>query len=226
MATSTVENYIKQIYLQQQSSSSPLVAMGELAAALRVVPGTATSMIKTLADAGLVDYEPRAGVRLSEAGRGLALHVLRRHRLVELFLVQILGMNWGEIHEEAEQLEHVISDRVLERIDEILGHPTVDPHGDVIPGASGELPARSLLPLSDLPKGTSAVVGRIADQADEFLQFIDQQDLRPGRELSLVACDRQAGLLRARLDNGREVTLGIAAAEKIEVEFETSAAPV
>ena len=120
MATSTVENYIKQIYhLHQQVGRTELVAMGELATALRVVPGTATSMIKTLADAGLVDYEPRAGVRLTAAGRKLALHVLRRHRLVELFLVQILGMNWAEIHDEAEQLEHVISDRVLDRIDAV-----------------------------------------------------------------------------------------------------------
>lgn len=225
MATSTVENYIKQIYLHQQAAVSRLVAMGELAAALKVVPGTATSMIKTLAEAGLVDYEPRAGVRLSKRGEKLALRVLRRHRLVELFLVRILEMDWSEIHEEAEQLEHVISDRVLDRIDELLGHPTLDPHGDVIPGATGELPARALVPLSELPDGIDVVVGRIADQADEFLRFVEAQDLRPGRGLRLLASDPNAGLVRAQLDNGRQISLGMVAAEKIEVEPATAATP-
>lgn len=219
MATSTVENYIKQIYLlQPQDSPAHLVAMGELAAALAVVPGTATSMIKTLADAGLVDYEPRAGVRLTERGEKLALHVLRRHRLVELFLVQTLKMDWAEIHDEAEQLEHVISDRVLERIDALLGHPTVDPHGDVIPSAAGALPRRRLIPLHELAPGTQGTVGRIADQADAFLQFIDQQDLRPGRVLQVTDRDPQARMVRARLDHGREVALGFGAAAKIEIE--------
>lgn len=219
MPTSTVENYIKQIYhLHQQVGRTELVAMGELATALRVVPGTATSMIKTLADAGLVDYEPRAGVRLTAAGRKLALHVLRRHRLVELFLVQILGMDWAEIHDEAEQLEHVISDRVLDRIDALLGHPKVDPHGDVIPDAAGSVTKRALVALSEIQPGGRAVVGRIADQAESFLQFIDEQELRPGRRLEVVVHDLQAGVLRVRLDNQREVALGTSAARKIEVE--------
>jgi len=219
MPTSTVENYIKHIYhLDPPSTGSGLVAMGELAAALRVVPGTATSMIKTLADAGLVEYEPRAGVRLTEQGRKLALHVLRRHRLVELFLVQTLGMDWAEIHEEAEQLEHVISDRVLERIDALLGYPRFDPHGDVIPDAAGKVTTRLLVPLSEFELDAQTTVGRIADQADAFLQFIDNHDLKPGRVLRVVDRDRQAGVLRAVLDNGREVSLGLAAASKIEVE--------
>jgi DtxR family transcriptional regulator, Mn-dependent transcriptional regulator len=219
MATSTVENYIKQIYLlQPHGAGQALVAMGELASALQVVPGTATSMIKTLADAGLVDYEPRAGVRLSSRGEKLALHVLRRHRLVELFLVQTLKMDWAEIHDEAEQLEHVISDRVLERIDALLGHPTVDPHGDVIPSAAGSVPPRHLVPLQELTTGAYGVVGRIADQADSFLQFIDQQELRPGRGLRVVERDEQGRIVRARLDHGREIALGFGAAAKIEVE--------
>lgn len=224
MATSTVENYIKHVYhLQQRQGAAGqadggLVAMGELAAALRVVPGTATSMIKTLADAGLVDYEPRAGVRLTSTGNKLALHVLRRHRLVELFLVQILGMNWAEIHDEAEQLEHVISERVLARIDALLGHPTFDPHGDAIPDAAGAVPERSLILLSDLRTGGRAVVGRIVDQAEGFLSFVDEHDLRPGRQLEVVAHDADAGVLRVRLDSEREVALGTTAAAKIEVE--------
>src|SRR4051812_35657368 len=98
MASSTVENYLKQLYLEQQLAPDKLVSMGKLAAVMRVVPGTATSMIKTLSDSGLVEYEPRTGVRLTAGGEQLALHVLRRHRLVELFLVRVLKLDWSEVH--------------------------------------------------------------------------------------------------------------------------------
>src|SRR6476661_8041735 len=143
MPSSTVEDYLKQIYLEQQAGDAgQLVPMGRLAAAMGVVPGTATSMVKTLADSGLVSYEPRGGLRLTRGGEQLALRVLRRHRLVELFLVKTLGLDWSEVHAEAEELEHAISDRVMDRIDVLLGHPTVDPHGDPIPdsnAAAGKL---------------------------------------------------------------------------------------
>src|SRR3954447_15853686 len=149
MPTSTVENYVKQLYLEQQRAPEQLVSMGKLATAMGVVPGTATTMMKALADSGLVAYEPRGGVRLTRGGEQLALHVLRRHRLVELFLVQVLGMDWSEVHPEAEELEHAISDKVLERIDAFLGHPQVDPHGDPIPSAKGKVSHRSLTSLAE-----------------------------------------------------------------------------
>src|SRR4051812_8652868 len=141
MPTPTVENYLKQIYLEQQAAedADELVPMGRLASVMGVVPGTATSMIKALADSGLVSYEPRGGAKLTRGGQQLALHVLRRHRLVELFLVKILGLDWSEVHDEAEELEHAISEKVLERIDRVLGHPSVDPHGDPIPSAKGKV---------------------------------------------------------------------------------------
>ena len=114
--TSTVENYLKAIHAGQSrlahaDGNRDLVPMGQLSTALGVVPGTATAMVKTLAEAGLAIYEPYAGVRLTPAGEKLAAAVLRRHRLVELFLVQVMGMNWDEVHDEAEQLEHAVSDR-------------------------------------------------------------------------------------------------------------------
>src|SRR5688500_3244967 len=140
MASSTVEDYLKQLYLEQQhgdDGADALVPTGRLAVVMGVVPGTATSMVKALADSGLVDYEPRGGVRLTPGGEQLALHVLRRHRLVELFLVKVLGLVWSEVHDEAEELEHAISDKVLDRIDAVLGPPSVDPHGDPIPSAKG-----------------------------------------------------------------------------------------
>src|SRR5688500_17356504 len=139
MPSSTVENYLKTLYSEQQHAAGELVSMGAVAGAMNVAPGTATAMVKTLADAGLVDYEPRGGVRLSSKGEKLALHVLRRHRLVELFLVEVLGLDWSEVDEEAEELEHAISDKVLERIDALLEFPQVDPHGDPIPSSKGKI---------------------------------------------------------------------------------------
>ena len=143
MITSTVEDYLKALFLLDPIGEKR-IATGELAKATNVTPGSATAMIKTLAEAGLVRHRPHYGVQLTTTGRNLAVHVVRRHRIVELFLVQILGMDWGEVHDEAEKLEHAVSNEVIERMDALLGHPTADPHGDPIPNASGELPRRSL----------------------------------------------------------------------------------
>src|SRR2546423_3723112 len=164
MPSITVENYLKQLYLEQQNASEDLVQMGKLASAMGVVPGTATSMIKALADSGLVSYEPRFGAKLTKGGEQLALHVLRRHRLVELFLVKILGLDWSEVHVEAEELEHAISDKVLNRIDTILEHPSVDPHGDPIPTAKGKMRDTGRRTLADLEPGTTVRIARVMDQ--------------------------------------------------------------
>src|SRR5271155_2507955 len=171
MATSTVENYLKQLYLEQRGGDGAMVPMGRLAAAMGVVPGTATSMVKALADSGLVEYEPRGGVRLTHSGEQLALHVLRRHRLVELFLVKVLGLDWSVVHEEADALEHAISDQVLERIDALLGHPKADPHGDPIPTPKGQLHEPRRISLADCPVGVPQQVARVLDQDPAFLQF-------------------------------------------------------
>src|SRR5215211_1769677 len=179
MPTPTVENYVKQIYLEQQSvdaegGADALVPMGRLAAAMGVVPGTATTMVKALSDSGLVAYEPREGVRLSRGGEQLALHVLRRHRLVELFLVKVLGLDWSEVHDEAEELEHAISDKVLERMDHLLGRPTADPHGDPIPTAKGKVSEGRYPSLADCPVGRPLRVVRVLDQDPAFLQFVER----------------------------------------------------
>src|SRR3954447_13889232 len=159
--------------------------MGEIAAGMKVTPGTATSMVKALAESGLVDYEPRGGARLSSRGEKLALHVLRRHRLVELFLVEVLGLDWSEVDEEAEELEHAISDKVLERIDELLHHPQVDPHGDPIPTSKGKIPRRAMVSLAECETGRAMRVARVMDQNPTFLQFVDRHNLRPGTELTV-----------------------------------------
>ena len=140
MPSSTVENYLKAIWtLQIKDGSDQLVPIGQVAERLSVTPGTATTMMNKLLKKDLVRYTPRKGVALNENGRKAAMQVLRRHRLVETFLVEIMQLDWAEVHEDAEVLEHVISDRLLERMDKMLDHPTHDPHGAPIPNAEGEL---------------------------------------------------------------------------------------
>src|SRR3954464_8137540 len=153
LPSSTVENYLKAIYQAQAAlpAGGRLVSMGYVAAALGVTPGTATTMVKALAESGLAEYEPYSGVRLSGAGERLAGLVLRRHRLVELFLVQVMGMSWDEVHDEAEQLEHAVSDRLIDRIDDMLGRPARDPHGDPIPNPDGAIASRPLDNLLTCP---------------------------------------------------------------------------
>ncbi|MDB5298728.1 MAG: iron (metal) dependent repressor, DtxR family, partial [Phycisphaerales bacterium] len=217
-ASSTVEDYLKRIYLEQQRSPDTLVPMGRLAEAVGVVPGTATTMVKALADSGLVSYEPRGGARLTRGGEQLALHVLRRHRLVELFLVKVLGLDWSEVHAEAEELEHAISDKVLERIDALLDRPSVDPHGDPIPPAKGRPAPASRRSLADCERGESIRIARVSDQSPGFLQFIDRCGLTPGIVATVDANDPQADSVRVRPRGKETVTLGAAAAAKVLVE--------
>ena len=218
MASSTVENYLKRLYVEQQRNDGKIVAMGRLAETMDVSPGTATSMVKVLAKSGLVDYEPRGGSMLTEKGRQLALHVLRRHRLVELFLVQVLGLDWSEIHEEAERLEHAVSDKVLDRIDQFLGYPSVDPHGDPIPSANGEFTMRQLNSLSDCKTGQRVRIARVLDQDTRFLKLINRYGLLPGTLVVITNRDVLADAITLDPDGNSPVTLGLSAASKISVE--------
>jgi DtxR family Mn-dependent transcriptional regulator len=218
MASSTVEDYIKHIYLVSEKSGQNQVAMGHIAEALGVVPGTATTMVKALADAGLVEYAPRVGVDLTEHGRKLALHVLRRHRLIEQFLVEFLGFDWSEVHEEAECLEHVVSDLLLDRIDKKLGHPTEDPHGDPIPSAQGELLHGSSECLIACPLDTQLLVARITDQDPDFLQYIAGAGLTLGVSVRVVERSLSAESVRLAVGTtDASLTLGLGAAAKVLV---------
>lgn len=218
MASATVENYLKQLLLEQQQFPGELVPMGRLAAAMGVTPGTATTMVKALVESDLVAYEPRGGVRLTRSGQALAVHVLRRHRLVEQFLVQVLGLDWSEVHDEAEDLEHAISDKVLERIDALLGRPKVDPHGDPIPTAAGKLPSVRLRSLGTCQVNTPLRIARMLDQNPAFLQFVDRHGLRPGAAVVVTARDDQADAVRIEVRSIGAVTIGTSAATKILVE--------
>jgi DtxR family Mn-dependent transcriptional regulator len=220
LPSSTVENYLKAIYQGQSAlpGGGRLVPMGSVASALGVTPGTATTMVKALAESGLAEYEPYTGVRLTTAGEKLAGLVLRRHRLVELFLVQVMGMSWAEVHDEAEQLEHVVSERLIERIDDMLGHPTHDPHGDPIPNPEGAIATRHLDNLLTCPLGTPLKVTRIADQDPTFLRFIEQQGLKPGQSVEVETRDTAADAVLLRRKNRQSITIGARAASKLLVE--------
>ena len=222
LPSSTVENYLKAIYQGQAAlgEGQRLVPMGQVASALSVAPGTATTMVKALAESGLAEYEPYSGVRLTAAGEKLAGLVLRRHRLVELFLVQVMGMSWAEVHDEAEQLEHVVSERLIERIDDMLGHPTHDPHGDPIPNPEGAIARRDLDTLLTCPLGSPLRVTRIADQDPAFLRFIESNDLKPGQPVEVQARDAAADSVRIRGRNQKTITIGARAASKLLVEPE------
>jgi len=220
--SSTVENYLKAIYQGQLllPADIRLVPMGQVAAALNVTPGTATTMVKALAESDLAEYEPYTGVRLTPAGEKLAVLVLRRHRLVELFLVQVMGMSWAEVHDEAEQLEHVVSERLIERIDEMLGRPTRDPHGDPIPTAEGAITPLHHQNLLTCPIGTPLKVTRIADQDPAFLRFIENNGLKPGQSIEVETRDAAADSVKLRGRNLLSITIGARAASKLLVELE------
>ncbi|SDS53799.1 metal-dependent transcriptional regulator [Opitutus sp. GAS368] len=217
MPTSTVEDYLKQILLLAKDGDE-LVPMGGIAEGLHVVPGTVTTMVKSLAGQELVEHHPHQGVRLTSKGRKLALNVLRKHRLVETFLVTTLKMDWTEVHVEAERLEHALSERVLERIDALLGHPKVDPHGDPIPSAQGKLDTRAYGTLATCAVQAPLRLVRITDQSAEFLQFADRQRLVPDALLTVTARTEAAGIVTVRLKSGKSMTLGFEQAGKILIE--------
>lgn len=225
--SSTVENYLKEVYLgvSRLPPGSTLLPMGQLAVALGVAPGTATTMVKALAESGLVDYEPYNGVRLTAAGTRLAATVLRRHRLVELFLVRVMGMRWDEVHDDAEHLEHAVSDRLIDRIDEMLGQPETDPHGDPIPGKEGTIRERHLETLLTCPAGARLVVARVSDQDPAFLRFVERHGLKPGQVVTVLDRDEAADAVQLQGEGGAAFTIGARAASKLLVESGEDATP-
>ena len=192
--------------------------MKRLADGVGVSPGTATAMVKTLARSGLIDYAPRDGSRLTAAGEQLALNVLRRHRLVEAFLVEVLKLDWSEVHGEAELLEHAISDKVLEKIDQLMGRPRVDPHGDPIPTDRGEIDETRFETLAQRASGDRLRIVRVIDQDARFLRFAERHGLVPGAELAVDRHDAEADAVTITAAPGAAVTLGVSAAGKIMVE--------
>ncbi len=219
MTSLTVENYLKAILQIGIRTQVEWVLTGQLATALHVSPGTVTSMLKSLAEAGLVEYRPYEGAKLSDAGRKLALRMLRRHRLLELFLVKTLNLTWDQVHDESENMEHAVSDELIERIDEFLGRPETDPHGDPIPSADGQMRGEQsdVRPLAELLVGSTYRIARVTNQSSEFLRFLADSGLTPQAEGKIVSRNSEAGLIVIATGRG-EVSLGLPAAEQVLVE--------
>ncbi len=216
MPSLTVENYVKTIYQLAHRTEGGAVATGQIAAALSVLPGTVTSMLKTLDESNLATYTPYEGVRLTQSGRGLALRVLRRHRLIEQFLSQTLNLTWDEVHQEAEHMEHAVSDSLIDRIDAYLGHPPTDPHGDPIPKADGTMAVAADRPLVECSTGDRFYIARVIDQSPDFLRHLSQIGLAIGAQGSLVANDESRESLTIRLGSS-EKTLSRDIAAKLMV---------
>jgi DtxR family Mn-dependent transcriptional regulator len=184
--TPAIQDYLKAIY--EICSREPRATTSEIAAALGVKPASVTGMAQKLAafDPPLVDYQKHRGVALTDAGEKVALETMRHHRLVEMFLHRTLGYSWDEVHEEAERLEHVISEDIEERIAEALGHPTHDPHGDPIPSRDLEMPVSQQVMLSELRPGQRTIVERVRDDDPELLRYLSELGVRPGIELEVL----------------------------------------
>ena len=183
--TEAVEDYAKAIYALERRGDGP-VGTSALAERLGVSPGTVTAMIKRLAELGLAKHEPYRGVTLTESGERVALEVMRHHRLIESFLAEALGMPWDRVHDEAEVLEHYISEELEERIAAALGDPSHDPHGDPIPDQQLALADDGGgLPLAELALGRSARFTRVSDSDPAMLRYLDERGIRPGAELTV-----------------------------------------
>ena len=217
LASETVENYLKAIYLVQREAAAGEAPVGKVAAALGVTAGTATSMVKKLVAAKLARHERFGGVRLTPKGTRAALDILRRHRLVETFLVDTLGLDWSVVHDEAERLEHAISPMVLDALDRHLGRPAFDPHGDPIPRADGAVQESEAMPMSELGSGDAARLVRVLDQRGDSLRLLRASGLKVGATLRVVAIEPGAGVMRIRPDGGSIVSMSTTAAARVLV---------
>lgn len=184
--TYTEENYLKAIYSIQANSKQKGVSVNEIAERMHTKPGTVTDMLRKLSEKELIHYEKYKKVELSPTGQAAALLVLRKHRLWETFLHHKLNFLWDEVHEVAEQLEHIQSPKLIERLDEFLGYPEFDPHGDPIPNAKGELPDTATLSLIDAEIGKACKMAAVRDTSSAFLQQLEKLKLKIGSVLTVT----------------------------------------
>ena len=223
MATLTIENYVKTIYQLVLDNDGQPAATGQVADALDVSPGTVTSMLKTLSASGLAEYRPYEGVVLSESGEALALRVLRRHRLIELFLQNTLELTWDEVHDEAENMEHAVSDLLIDRIDDYLGHPETDPHGDPIPKSDGTIVMGSNTSLAELTPGDRFRISRVTRQDAEFLRELSRIGLQLQSSGVVTGKHVTANSIALFMDETSiELTLDAASEVLVDVENQTS----
>lgn len=218
MNRQAIEDYLKTIY-ELAEAESP-VSTSRVAEARAVKASSATNMMQKLARLGLVEYEKHRGVELTREGQSIALETIRHHRLVELYLMRELGYGWDEVHEEAEQLEHVLTEKLAERMAAVLGDPAFDPHGEPIPGRDGSLVRPPTRPMSDLGQGAVATVSRIGDDTNvELLRYLDELGIRPGTEFTLLETAPFEGPLTIEVDAQPKI-VGRKAANSIYVNYD------
>lgn len=206
-----IEDYLKTIYTLAEEESP--VSTSRIAAARQVKPASVTGMLQRLENLQLVHYEKHYGVTLTETGHKIALEVIRHHRLIELYLIEALGFSWDEVHEQADVLEHVISEKLEERIAAALGYPTLDPHGDPIPNKEGQMPPANWRPLTQLVPGDSARVSRILnDDNSEMLRYLAELGLTPGTCITVTALSSDNGPISFTLNKETRTIDGNAAA--------------
>ena len=213
-----IENYAKAIYSLERHGDGP-VSTNALAERLGVTPASASAMVKKLAERGLVEHEPYRGVRLTAAGRRVALEVLRHHRLLELYLAEQLDVPWDRVHEEAEALEHVLSEDLEQRIAAKLGNPTHDPHGDPIPAADLSIDEGDTRSLAALALGDRGAFVRISDSDPEMLRYLAERGMALGDELEVVDVQPFDGPVSIRVGPQLHILGGrLAAAMRVELE--------
>ncbi len=201
--TGQAEDYLKAIYELEQRGTS--AGTNDIAARLRIAPASVTGMVQRLARLGLAESERYKGTRLTEAGRLAALQLIRRHRIIESYLVQRLGFGWEHVHEEAERLEHAASNELIARMAESIGNPTEDPHGAPIPAADGTIDEIHLESLADVAVGSEATVMRMSDRDPEFLLYLDALGIRPGARVRVLAREPFDGPLTIQVGGASQI---------------------
>ena len=219
LSTST-QNYLKGIWALSEWSDTP-VTPSSVAKHLGLRKSTVSDGVRKLGEQGLVEHKPYGAVELTDTGRTYAVAMIRRHRLIETFLVEALGYTWDQVHDEAENLEHSVSDFMVDRIDAFLDYPSRDPHGDPIPSASGRVETPAAVPLTGVQPGRTATIERIADDDPKLLQFFDSHGLVVGATLEVGEGAPYSGAVAVRLAGAAEaVPLGEEATDSVFVRVD------
>lgn len=215
----TEQNYLKAIYMISASSTEAVEAStNAIAARMDTRPASVSDMLRRLSDKGLLNHNRYKGVTLTESGMHQALFIVRRHRLWEHFLVHSLGFRWDEIHEIAEELEHVSHPELIARLDAFLGNPTEDPHGELIPGAHLQMPHRPTKPMNSLISGEHARVVCVDEGSDVLLKYLDEIELRPGSHFHVVSVEQFDNSMRIRREDGSEWRITREVSNSVQVE--------
>jgi DtxR family Mn-dependent transcriptional regulator len=212
------ENYLKAIFHLQQDQLS--VSTNALADALQTKPASVTDMLKKLKEQRLLQYEKYKGVKLTNEGRKVAVNIIRKHRLWELFLVQKLGFGWEEVHEIAEEMEHISSKKLIDRLDEFLNFPAADPHGDPIPDMQGRMPVSDQIHLSDLPVNIVSTISNISNQSPDLMLLLNHKNIKIGTKIELKKNFNFDSSLEIKLQNQSTFTISGELAKNLFVKFQ------